>query len=209
MRIVDLGVIGFSEALERQEQTVSHIAEGEQKETIYLLEHPHVFTVGRVGGSKNLLSDNDWEGNRIQLVSINRGGDVTYHGPGQLVAYPHLDLRRRGRDIHRYLRHLEEALIRTAVEFGVSAFRRPGLTGVWTQEGKLASIGVGVRRWITMHGFALNVDTDLRYFDLINPCGLAECRMTSLRGLLGQPIGVPRVKMTLQRSLQEVFGVVC
>ena len=201
-------MIGFSEALKRQEQTVSHIAEGEQEETIYLLEHPHVFTVGRVGGSENLLADNDWEGNQLQLVSVNRGGDVTYHGPGQLVGYPHLDLRRRGRDIHRYLRHLEEALIRTALDFGVRAFRRSGLTGVWTQEGKLGSIGVSVRRWITMHGFALNVDPDLRYFELINPCGLVNCQMTSLSGLLGEPVDVPTVKMTLQWRFEEVFGIV-
>ena len=207
MRFIDSGLMSFFDALEMQEQAVSHIAEGVQKETVYLLEHPHVFTAGRIGSSENLLTNKDWEGNPIQVVSTNRGGNVTYHGPGQLIGYPHLDLRQRGRDINGYIRRLEETLILTAVDFKVSAFRRPGLTGVWTQKGKLASIGVGVRRWVTMHGFALNVETDLRYFELIHPCGITDCRMISLSKLLGQKIRVSKVKMALKRRFKEVFGL--
>ena len=146
MLFVDLGTIDFKQALEKQEETVCGIVEGCRPETIYLLEHPHVFTLGRAGKGGNLLVERDWQGRLIELIRINRGGDVTYHGPGQLVGYPHLDLRMRGRDVHRYLRELEECLIRTLGHFGIRAFRRTRLTGVWTRAGKVASIGVGVRK---------------------------------------------------------------
>ena len=206
MKFVDLGLITFEEALRQQEETIYQIVSHNQPETVYLLEHPHVFTIGRAGKSENLLTEKDWEGNPIELVQINRGGDITYHGPGQLVGYPHLDLRARARDVHRFLRDLEESLIMTAAQFAVTAFRRPGLTGVWTEKGKLASIGVGVRRWITMHGFALNVRTDLRYFQLINPCGMTDSLMTSLDDLLGQPVDLAKVKDVFQQNFQKVFG---
>lgn len=205
MIFVDLGVIPFRRALEKQEETVRHIAGDTEPETVYLLEHPHVFTVGRRGQSKNLLTPRDWEGNPIELIRINRGGDVTYHGPGQLVGYTHLDLRIRGGNVHRFLRDLEESLIRTVSQFGIEAFRRNGLTGVWTEKGKLASIGVGVRRWITMHGFALNVHPDLRYFQVINPCGMVKCPVTSLRDLLGHELDLAEVKPVFQKTFQAVF----
>ena len=198
MRFVDLGMISFEDAFRRQEEAVGAIADGRLEETVFLLEHSHVFTSGRSGDARNLLAARDWEGNPIALVNINRGGDVTYHGPGQLVGYPHLDLRPRCRDVHRYLRELEQTLIATASQFGVRSFRREGLTGVWTDQGKLASMGVGVRRWITMHGFALNVSTDLRYFQLINPCGMADCPMVSLSCLLGRPVAMTDVKRAFQ-----------
>lgn len=206
MVFVDLGRIGFHEALQKQEQTVGSIFEGRSPETVYVLEHPHIFTVGRAGNSGNLLAERDWEGNPIELVRINRGGDVTYHGPGQLVGYPHLDLRKRGRDVHAYLRGLEESLIRTAAHFGVAAFRRPGLTGVWTTQGKLASIGIGVRQWITMHGFALNLSTDLRYFQLIHPCGMEDCPMTSLDVLTETQIDPAAVKAAFRQAFPAVFS---
>jgi len=201
MRFLDLGMISFEDALRRQEEAVARIADGKDEEAVFLLEHPHVFTSGRGGDVKNLLAKTDWEGNPISLVEINRGGDVTYHGPGQLVGYPQIDLRLRCRDVHRYLRELEQTLVTTAARFGVRSFRREGLTGVWTDQGKLASIGVGVRRWITMHGFALNVSTDLRYFQLINPCGMVDCPMVSLSSLLGRRIAMQDVK----RAFEEEF----
>lgn len=185
---------------------MEEIASGRQPETVFLLEHPHVFTIGRTGDNANLLASRDWRGDPIELVRINRGGDVTYHGPGQLVGYPVLDLRTRGRDVHRYLRDLEEVLIRTAADFGVRAHRREGLTGVWTDGGKLASIGVGVRRWITMHGFALNVRPDLRYFQLIHPCGIQDCPVTSLSELLDRPVQLSEAIPACRRRLREVFG---
>jgi lipoyl(octanoyl) transferase len=206
MRFVYLEVIGFEEALRIQETTVQQVAEGTSAETVYLLEHPHVFTCGRGGSEANLLRTSDWEGNPINLCRTNRGGDVTYHGPGQLVGYPHLDLRRRDGDVHRYLRELEECLIGTVAEFGVAAFRREGLTGAWTEKGKLASIGIGVRRWVTMHGFALNVSTDLRYFGLINPCGMVACPVVSLSSLLGQPVEMRAVKEIFTHHFKARFG---
>tara|TARA_B100000949_G_C14217467_1_gene423005 strand:- start:488 stop:1114 length:627 start_codon:yes stop_codon:yes gene_type:complete len=205
MEFIDLGLISFFEALEQQDRTVSKISNCDQKETVYLLEHPHVFTIGRVRNPENLLAQDDWEGHPINPISTNRGGDITYHGPGQLVGYPHLDLRNRGRDVHRYLRNLEETLIRTAFAFGMVAFRRPSLTGVWTEQGKLASIGVGVRHWVTMHGFALNVQTDLRYFELINPCGFDNCQMVSLSSLSGQKIALSVVKRVFKQNFIDVF----
>lgn len=206
LRFVDLGCLPFADALSRQEELVSRIAEGRAEETVHLVEHPHVFTLGRRGDASNLLRASDAQGNPIEPVRIGRGGDITYHGPGQLVGYPHLDLRRRGRDVHRYLRSLEQILILTADSYGIPAFRRPGLTGVWTQTGKLASIGVGVRRWITMHGFALNVSTDLDYFRWINPCGIEACPVTSLSDLLGRTVAMEEVKGVVQEKLVGAFA---
>lgn len=208
MKFLELGSVSFREAWRLQERLVERIAAGEAEETVLLLEHPHVFTLGRTGSTDNLLANSDLEGNPVELIRINRGGDVTYHGPGQLVGYPLLDLKRRGRDVHRYLRDLEELLIRTARQFGVESGRRTGLTGVWTETGKLASIGVGVRRWITMHGFALNVCTDLRYFEMINPCGIPGCPMTSLTRLSGRTISVIETMERLKRVWSEVFQLV-
>lgn len=202
MRVKDLGIVSFGEALRIQELAVEAVARGEE-EILYLLEHPHVFTLGRGGKAEHLLSPRDWHGDPVALVRTNRGGDITYHGPGQLVGYPHLDLRRRNFDLHRYLRDLEETLIRTAHRFGVEAFRREGLTGVWTQAGKLASIGVGVRRWVSMHGFALNVNTDLRYFRLIHPCGIPGCPVTSLAEQLRRAVPMEEVK---EVYWEEFFG---
>ena len=201
----DLGLIQFEEAFERQEKTVQEIASNQLEEMVYLLEHPPTFTIGRTGLEENQLASQDFEGSPIHVIRTNRGGDITFHGPGQLVGYPHLDLRNRDRDVHRFLRNLEEVLIRSVRRFGVDAYRRDRLTGIWTDQGKLASIGVGVRRWITMHGFALNVSTDLRYFELINPCGIQECPVTSLRNLLGHPIPMEEIKSAVIEEMQFVF----
>ncbi len=207
MRFIDLGLVSLHEALQRQERTLQETLHRRQPETVYLLEHPHVFTMGRSGKAENVLARKDRKGSPIELVAINRGGDVTYHGPGQLVVYPHLDLRERGRNVHLFLRNLEKSLIRTVAHFGVNAFVRPGLTGVWACSGKLASIGISVRHWITTHGLALNVSTDLSYFQRINPCGIVNCQMTSLSHSSGRPVDLSEVKTVLQRSFQEVFSM--
>ena len=206
MILHDLGVLPFAEAFALQEETVRRVAAGRQEETLHLVVHPHVFTVGSGGDAQNLLAGFDPEGRPIDLVRINRGGDVTYHGPGQLVGYPHLDLRGRGRDVGLFLRTLERSLLDTAAHFGVRAFRREGLTGVWTRRGKLGSIGVGVRRWVTMHGFALNLDPDMRYFRMINPCGMAGCPMTSLAAEADAVPAMEEVKEVYWRSFRRVFG---
>ena len=205
MRFVELGAVPFREAFQLQEEVLEAVAAGRAPETVHLLEHPHVFTLGRRGLEGNLLAETDFSGRPIEAIRINRGGDITYHGPGQIVGYPHLDLRLRNRDLHKYLRSLEEALILTVRGYGIDSFRREGLTGVWTAHGKLASIGVGVRKWITMHGFALNVSTDLRYFQLIHPCGLPDCRVVSLSSLLGRRVETEDVIPVLKARMKEVF----
>lgn len=182
MIIREPGMATFEEALAIQEKLAAGVADGTAPETLLLLEHPPVYTTGRGGCRENIL-DSD-----IRVVETNRGGDVTFHGPGQLVGYPVIHLGRRGRDLHRYLRFLEELLIHVAADFGVAAYRVPGQTGIWTDAGKLASIGVGVRRWVTMHGFALNVANDLTPFRAINPCGIAACPVTSLSAILGRTV---------------------
>lgn len=192
MVIADLGLIEFAAAYAMQERLVAGIAAGTETETLLLLEHPAVYTMGSGGDGANVLDPS------LEVLRINRGGDVTWHGPGQLVGYPLIALDRRGRDLHRYLRFLEELLIRTVAEFGVAARRVPGLTGIWTAGGKIASIGVGVRRWVTMHGFALNVAPDLTAFDLINPCGIAACPVTSLSREWGAALPMAAVRHVVE-----------
>lgn len=184
MRILQPGRMTFEAALELQERLVEEVATGSGSEALILLEHKPVYTIGRTLDLSSL---------RGQLphpvVTTNRGGQATYHGPGQLTGYPILDLNRRGRDLHRHLRFLEEFLIAFAATFGVQAHRREGLTGVWVAERKLASLGVGVRKWITMHGFAINIlPCSTPPFSNITPCGLAGVQMTDLESESGTAI---------------------
>jgi len=187
MVVRDLGLIGYVEALEMQQQLVSELRGG-GPELLLLLEHPPVYTVGAGGSLANVLDP------AVSALRVNRGGDVTYHGPGQLVGYPILDLEQRGRDLHRYLRFLEEFLVQLCGALDVASFTVPGRTGVWTKRGKLAAIGVGVRRWVSMHGFSLNVSADTSPFDRINPCGMARCRITSLARERGSELAMEGVK---------------
>lgn len=191
MRIQFLGIVDFVEALAIQEHLAAGVAHGTAPETLLLMEHPPVYTTGRGGCRDNILDPG------VRAVETSRGGDVTFHGPGQLIGYPVIHLGRRGRDLHRYLRFLEELLIGVAADFGVAARREPGRTGVWTDGGKLASIGVGVRRWVSMHGFALNVATDLAPFRAINPCGIPACPITSLSAILGSPVPLVAVRRSV------------
>lgn len=188
MKIVDLAAMEYAEAFALQERLVADVAAGRAEETLLLLEHPPVYTLGRGGGGESLPDPS------VRPVEINRGGDVTWHGPGQLVGYPILDLGRRGRDLHRYLRFLEQALMDAAAAFEVAAWRVPGRTGIWTDGGKLASIGVGVRRWVTMHGFALNVCNDLAPFSRIHPCGIVGCPVSTLSREAARAITVADAK---------------
>jgi len=187
MDVRDLGVIGYAEALEIQQRLVTELREG-GPETLLLLEHAPVYTIGAGGSLANLLDP------ELHALRVNRGGDVTYHGPGQLVGYPILDLAARGRDLHRYLRFLEQFLVELCATLQVAGFPVPGRTGVWTNRGKLAAIGVGVRRWVSMHGFSLNVAADTSPFDRINPCGMPQCRITSLSRELGDEPSMESLK---------------
>ena len=178
MNVRWLGRIGYGEALELQEKIVAQKAEdASAPDELLLLEHDPVFTIGRTNDHSSLR---DPAALPAPLMAINRGGQATWHGPGQLVGYPLLDLKQRGSDLHRYLRDLEGFLISLCADFGVGASRKDGLTGVWVGEKKIASLGVGVRRWISMHGFALNVCGPLDGFAHITPCGIAGVEMTSL-----------------------------
>lgn len=183
-----LGRVGYADALGLQESAAAELAAGPGRECLLLLEHEPVFTIGR---TKNQASLGNAQNLPHPVFETNRGGQATWHGPGQLVGYPILDLNRRGRDLHVYLRFLEDALIACCAEFGVAARRRDGLTGVWTEDRKIASIGVGVRKWISLHGFALNVrQTCLQEFSHITPCGIDGVEMTALERECGRAVDV-------------------
>ncbi len=194
-----LGRVAYEEALALQEELVREkIADPARADELWLLEHEPVYTIGRTPDQSSLR---DAAALPHPLVRINRGGQATYHGPGQLVGYPIVDLRRRGQDLHVYLRGLEEALIEALADLGVPAQRREGLTGVWAGERKIASIGVGVRRWVAMHGFALNVTGDLAPFEQITPCGIAGVEMTSVERETGQAWTVEAVGEVVGRAV--------
>jgi lipoyl(octanoyl) transferase len=182
--------------------------EGAVTDTLLLLEHPHVITLGSGSHPEHVLVDESERTARgIELFESGRGGDVTYHGPGQLVGYPILALEESRRDLHRYLRDLEGALIDALAVFGVPAERRTGLTGVWTRGAKIAALGVRVSSgWITSHGFALNVSTDLAFFDTIVPCGIADCAVTSLARELGSGVSMPEVEDAVAAALAHRLG---
>jgi lipoyl(octanoyl) transferase len=204
-----LGVVPYAEALELQRMLVEKRKSATIPDQLLLLEHPPVITLGvksRRDRSHVLATPVVLEQRGIELVETGRGGDVTYHGPGQLVGYPIFDLRPDRCDVHRYVRDIEEALIRTAATFGVRAGRESGLTGVWVGHEKLAAIGVRISRWITSHGFAFNVNTDLSHFNLIIPCGINDRGITSLERLLGRPVPMPEVEDATVAAFAAVFG---
>lgn len=203
-----LGRVEYADGLELQKTLVEQRRAGSIPDQLLLLEHPPVITLGvRTRGSRShvLATPADLDAEGVQLFETGRGGDVTYHGPGQLVGYPILDLRPDRCDVHRYVRDLEEVLIRAAAELGVRASRAPGLTGVWAGNEKLAAIGVRIAKWITSHGFALNVSTDLSHFGLIVPCGISDRGVTSLSMLLGQPVSIDLAADSVMRAFCGVF----
>ena len=209
---VDLGLIPYAEAHALQKRIVAARKLGLIDDVLIFCEHPHVITQGRNGKREHLLvSESVLRQKGVEFFETSRGGDVTYHGPGQIVAYPILNLGASRRDVVWYVRQLEEAMIRATAEFGIAAGREAGKTGVWVGEGKtsekLAAIGVHISRWITSHGLAYNVSTDLRNFDLIVPCGIADRKATSLEKLLGRSVKVEEVKPKLAAHLAEVFGL--
>ena len=195
------GLVDYAAALAWQQTLVEQRIAAEIPDSLVLLEHPPVFTLGRGGDERYLLNPG-----QVPVHRVGRGGEVTFHGPGQLVGYPILDLKTRGKDVHRYLRLLEDVLITTLAAWDIAATRRDGLTGIWVGTDKIASIGIGVRRWVTFHGFALNVNTDLSYFFAIVPCGLPGVRMTSMQELLKEELPLDTVQSALVRSFARIFG---
>lgn len=214
LNICDLGLFSWSDAYALQQRLVAARKADAIEDVLLYCQHPHVLTLGRNASQKNLLaSENVLRQKGVELCETNRGGDITYHGPGQIVGYPILNLDQIHRDVHWYVRNLEEAMIRASGEFSVNAFRIPGKTGVWVQptaetpEEKLAAIGVHLSRWITSHGFAYNVATDLRYFDMIIPCGIPDRKATSLEKLLHRSVTLDEVKPRLTNHLAELFSL--
>jgi lipoyl(octanoyl) transferase len=208
LQIRQLGSVPYAEALALQRALVEERRAGRTDDMLLLVEHPHVLTLGvrGDGGRSHIVAGQDLLAARgIEVLETGRGGDVTYHGPGQIVGYPIIDLKPDRCDVHRYVRDLEEVLIATAGDCGIRAGRVEGLTGVWAGGDKLAAIGVRIARWVTSHGFALNVSTDLDYFDLIVPCGIAGRGVTSLERLLGRSVDRRAVEARLVAQFCRVF----
>ncbi len=223
----DLGLIDYAEAWDLQEKLFNEVVELKlenrkrdtndqlpQKHYLLFCEHPHVYTLGRSGDEKHLIaSKDDLQKLQATFYKNNRGGDITYHGPGQIVGYPIFDLDYFFTDIHKYLRYLEEAVILTLEEYGIKSGRIPGATGVWLDADdakrarKICALGVRCSRWVTMHGFAFNVNTDLSYFNHIIPCGISDKSVTSLEKELGREVDIEEVKLKLKEHVGEIFGI--
>lgn len=204
-----LGRISYADALALQRSLVEDRRAGRIDDRLLLVEHPHVLTLGvrGDGGRSHILATSAALGSRgVEVHEAGRGGDITYHGPGQIVGYPIMDLQPDRCDVHRYVRDIEEVLIRTASDYGVEAGRVEGLTGVWVGRDKLAAIGVRIARWVTSHGFAFNVTTDLEYFNLIVPCGIGDRGVTSLARLLGHPVDRVEVEDRIVAHFGGVFA---
>jgi lipoate-protein ligase B len=201
-----LGVMEYGAAYQLQKKLHQQRVAGEVKDTLLLLEHPPTITVGKAGSTENILVPRETLHQMgISLYFVDRGGDVTYHGPGQLVGYPILDLSSRGGDLKRYVRDLEEVLIRTLDDFSIMAGRDPEHVGVWVGQKKIASIGLNIRDWVTMHGFALNVSTNLEGFSLIHACGVKDRKTVSMKGLLASQPSMEHLTVRLLQHFSEVF----
>lgn len=215
--VYDLGRTQYREVWELQKKAQKTLIEQKrnekntvsgQNDILFFVEHPHVYTLGKSGNPAHLLK-NPAELREIdaEYIEIGRGGDITYHGPGQIVGYPILDLEHYFTDIHKYLRFLEEVIIRTCADYGVQAGRIDGLTGVWAGNGKICAMGIRCSRWVTMHGFAMNVNTDLSYFQHIIPCGIDDKEVTSLAKCVGKMVDLADVKKRIVKHFGEVFNV--
>jgi len=202
----DLGTIDYKDAWDLQKNLFNSRYKKEINDTLLLLEHPHTYTLGKTADRNNLIAEDKFlNQNKISVYDIDRGGDITYHGPGQIVGYPIINLTGWKKDTHKYLRAIEEVIIKTCAEYNIAAGRNQEYTGVWVGDKKIAAIGIKVSRWITMHGFAFNVNTDLSLFDGIIPCGIKEKSVTSLQNELGRAIEINEVKTFILEKFTEVF----
>lgn len=213
-QVIDLGLIEYQEACKLQREILNKRKRDEILDTLFLLQHPSVITVGRRGSEENILvSKEELKALGIMVCRTDRGGDVTFHGPGELIAYPIFDLKRQIRDVHLYLRRLEEVAIQFLREYEVESLRQQGFTGVWVDgylnghRQKIASIGIGVSNWVTYHGLAINVNTDLDKFLLIRPCGMDSRRVTSLSQLLCESVSIFEAKKRLLEAFKTVFNL--
>jgi len=204
--IIDLGTMDYEKAWNFQHQLWSRRAEGNLPDLLLFLEHPHVITLGRRGNRSHLLASVEvLEAMKIPIFHVERGGDVTYHGPGQIVVYPILDLRAYEYRLIRYIDQLEEVIIGVLKDFKIEGKRDSINRGVWVDEEKIASVGVAIKRWVSFHGFSLNYKTELKYFELINPCGLEGKKMTSMANILGTEISRERLVERITFHVKQVF----
>lgn len=205
--VIDLGRVDFREAFVRQKQVLHEVIRGFYPDTLILCEHPPIITLGRLARAENILvTTEQLRKQGIEVLRIDRAGDVTFHGPGQLVAYPIFDLNRHGKDVHAFLRKLEEVVIDFLKYFAINGIRKPGLTGIWAGNSKIASLGIGIKRWVSFHGLSINVDIDLKNFSLIRPCGM-NISMTSLKERVGKEIAMASVKARIVDSFASVFSL--
>lgn len=202
----DLGLIDYKECWDLQKETLQKRIEGEIFDTFYLLEHPHTYTIGKNAGRDNLIASDEFiKKHCIAIYDIERGGDITYHGPGQIVGYPIINLTERGRSARNYVTSLEEVIIRVCDEYGLKAERNPINAGVWIGDNKICAIGVKFSRWVTMHGFAFNINTDLSLFNGIVPCGIKDKGVTSLQKELGKELDISDLKQKILHHFADVF----
>ncbi|MFC2134956.1 lipoyl(octanoyl) transferase LipB [Bacteroidota bacterium] len=202
----DLDFIAYDKAWDLQKEIFDKRVKNEVEDQLFLLEHPHTYTLGKTADRTNLVGTKDYlEKKGINVFDIDRGGDITYHGPGQIVGYPIIDLKEWKQDTHLYLRNLEEVIIRTCADYGLQTGRNEKFTGVWIDDRKIAAIGIKVSRWITMHGFACNINTDLSLFNGIIPCGIKDKDVTSLGKELGKDVDIQEVKQVLVEHFKDVF----
>ena len=203
----DLGLIDYKKAWDFQKEIFTKRVNSEIEDSFFLLEHPNTYTLGKTADRENLKgSESFLKRNQISVYDIDRGGDITYHGPGQIVGYPIIDLSDWQKDTHKYLRALEEVIINTCMEYNLTCDRNPKHTGVWIDDRKIAAIGIKVSRWITMHGFALNVNTDLNLFEGIIPCGIQDKSVTSFKKELGKEVNLSEVKEKLVKNFRSHFN---
>ncbi|NQT45975.1 MAG: lipoyl(octanoyl) transferase LipB [Candidatus Omnitrophica bacterium] len=206
-QIIDLGLSDYREALLAQKSIVEDRKADKREDALIITEHRPVFTVGRSGSLKNLLADSSsLKASGIDILRVDRGGDITFHGPGQLVAYPIIKLRDEERDIHKFLRRLENIAISFLGEFEIEVRRREGMTGVWVGESKVVSIGIGLSRWVTYHGLSINICPDMRHFSMIVPCGIEGCKTVSMQEILGQEIDMSYCKNLFAELFLKEFS---
>jgi lipoate-protein ligase B len=207
-KIIDLGLVSFDKAYAFQKRALSSAKAHKGDESLILAQHYPVFTIGRLGKKENILEGSEKLNSRgIDIVNTDRGGDITFHGPGQIIAYPIFDLTKRCKDMHKFLRWLEEVIILLLSDYGINSFRAKDRTGCWTGRGKIASIGVAASGWVTYHGLALNANVDLSYFDMINPCGFNDISMTSMKETLRKEVDMENLKKRLICRFGDVFGL--
>ena len=205
MRIIDLGITDFLEAYKFQIELIEKISKGISEDTLLIAEHKSVITIGRKGSWGNIFKSREYLSSRgIDILNVDRGGDVTYHAPGQLIAYPIFRLEDEGRSIHRFLQFLEEIGCHFLHQFGLTAAVKPGLRGIWVDDKKVGSIGIGIKKWVTYHGLAININIDLEPFSFIRPCGIEGVEITSVKNLLGREVDIKDAKDKIKTSFKQV-----